>query len=252
MPSFRPARRLTRLVLCALVPACVAGARTAHAQGEVAAAWLDCAPSGSHDLPPQCLFNIGERRLVLSITPDADVSQVVGWTLVLDLAPDSQSLPDWWALQPGGCREGQLVTAMPTGLENNCIDVWSAAGSPVIQGWTFPGPEARHLRFVVGVGVAPSAAFSLTAGESYLAGILALHFAKTASPGECVGCAEPACIVFNSAELARLPGAPGPAPGVFVTPSPSFGNQVTWGDGTACASVPARNRTWGQIKSLYR
>lgn len=216
--------------------------------------WSDCTSGGVVNVVPSCQFNSGERRMVLSMVPGADVGAVVGWTLVVDLASDAATLPDWWQVQPSGCRAGQIVAGTPTGTEGGCVDAWSSAGASVVQSILYPRPggDARQLRLILGVGVPAGDAFALTAGETYLAGILAIHFARTVPPGECAGCTEPVCIVFNSAEIVRSPGAPGESPQPYVTASPEFGNQITWGDGTACAAVPTRNRTWGQVKALYR
>lgn len=229
----------------------------ARAQGELAARWSACAPAGPAGLDPApfCLTDFSERRLVLSIAPAAEITQVVGWSLVLDLASDALTLPPWWQVQVGGCRyttPNQFVAAMPSGLEE-CTDPWSASGSAIVQSLLYPRPggDANQLRVILGVGVSAPDAFTLSAGETYLAGILAIRFAKTTS-GECPGCVSPACFVFNSAEIQRVPGAPGAPPAPFVTPSPAYGNWAVWGGGTSCEAVPVAARTWGQIKTLYR
>lgn len=226
---------------------------TARAQGELAMRWAECAPGGAIDLVQACQFNIGERRIVMSFVPGADVTQVVGWTIVMDLASDAATLPSWWQFQPGGCRAGQLAGVTGTGTEGDCVDAWSATGSALIQSVIYPRPggDGRQLRVILGVGVAAQDAFTLTGSQPYLAGELALYFANTTGT-TCPGCDAPICLVFNSAEIVRLPGAPGPSPSPFVTPSPTYGNLITSNGGTACLLVPVRTRTWGQIKSLYR
>lgn len=242
-----------RFALLASLLALPLVASTGMAQGEVALSWSDCPPSGGTSAQPNCQFDIGERRLYLGFVPGVDVTDVVGWTLVLDLASNSATLPAWWQVQPGGCRDGQLSAVMPTGFELGCIDAWSATGSVVIQSFLYPRPggDGRQLRLVVGVGVPAGQAFTLAAGESYLAGSIAIHYAKTTLPGGCEGCTEPVCFVFNSAEIVRHPGAAGEGPQPFVTPLAGAGNQATWGAAAECSTVPARARTWGQIKSLY-
>jgi hypothetical protein len=204
-------------------------------------------------MQPACDFNVGERRLVMAFVPDSDQVQVIGWTVVVDFACDGPTLPSWWQVQPDGCRAGQLVAVSPTGFEGECADPWSVTGSAVVQSLIYPRPggDGRQLRVILGVGVPNGQAFPLVAGEPILAGVLGLHFART-NTGDCPGCTEPVCFVFNSLEIARAPGAPGADPAPFVTPNPSFGNQCTWGGGTACALVPVRARSWGQIKTLYR
>jgi hypothetical protein len=69
-----------------------------------------------------------------------------------------------------------------------------------------------------------------------------------ANSGACAGCSTGACIVLNSVELVRLPGAIG-GNVTLTTPGSNF---ATWQAGAACVTVPVRNRTWGQVKALYR
>ncbi len=236
-----------------MVAATLLLALPAAAQGELSLRWSGCDENGTPNIVPECQFNIGERRLVMSIAPGADVADVVGWRLVLDYVSDVSPLPDWWQVQPGGCRQGQIAAAMPTGFEGDCADVWSATGSAVAQSYLYPrtGGDASQLRIIVGVGVPDANAFTLQAGQNYLAGILSLFFARTTT-GECPGCETPVCFVFNSAEIVLRASAAGPPPGPFVTPSPAIGNSCTWGSGSSCLAVPVRGRTWGQIKALYR
>lgn len=229
----------------------------ASAQGELSARWGACGASGTQNSDPTliCQGDFGERRLVLSFVPQSAVTQVVGWTLVLDLASDAATLPPWWQVQPGGCRytvPNQFVAATPLGSED-CLDPWSAIGSALVQSLLYPRPggDGRQLRVILGAGVAAPDAFTLEAGGQYLAGILAIRFSGTTA-GTCPGCTAPVCFVFNSAEIHRVPGAPGGDPLPFVDGGPLHGNQATWAGGIGCASVPARARTWGQIKSLYR
>lgn len=229
----------------------------ALAQGEVGARWSGCAPSGAEEANPgpACLTDFAERRLVLAITPQVEVTEVVGWTLVLDIASDAATLPAWWQVQQGGCRytvPGQFVAGVPDGFEG-CDAPWAQTGSALVQSLLYPRPggDGRQMRVILGVGVAAQDAFTLEGGGQYLAGILTIRFAGTTS-GTCPGCSAPVCLVFNAAEIHRLPGVPGGDPSPFVTPAAGNGNQATWAGGIGCASVPARARTWGQIKSLYR
>lgn len=254
MNGRRVSRRPFVPVLLGLLLLAPAGAA---AQGELSARWGACGTSGTANSDPAliCQGDFGERRLVLSFVPQAEVTQVVGWTLVLDLASDAATLPSWWQVQFGGCRytvPSQFVAVTPLGGED-CLDPWSATGSALVQSLIYPRPggDGRQLRVILGVGVAAPDAFTLEPGGQYLAGILAIRFAGTTS-NTCPGCAAPVCFVFNSAEIHRTPGAPGGDPAPFVGSSTTNGNQATWAGGIGCASVPARTRTWGQIKNLYR
>lgn len=253
-PIDRDTRRPGALAALAAALLLLATAPAARAQGGLAAQWADCPPGGGPTVTPSCDSNVGERRLYMAFVPGVEVQDVVGWTLVLDLVSNVATLPDWWQVQSGGCRAGEITAAPPTGLEASCVDVWSATGAALLQSYLYPRPggDAAQLRLVLGVGVPAGNAFTLSAGENYMAGVVSIHFAKTVLPGGCEGCTEPACFVFNSAEIVRLPGASGEPPQPFVTPLNGTGNQATWGAATACSTVPARARTWGQIKSLYR
>jgi hypothetical protein len=228
------------------------GPRLAGAQGDVAIRWSACEGAGALNLQGSCGSNAAVDRLVLSIRPQADLSQVVGWALVVDIAVDANPIPSWWELQAGGCRAGQLIAGTPNGSEGPCTDAWSANGSAAVQSILYPRPggDGSQLRLIVGMSVPSPAAFAMTAGQSYLAAVVELRHANTAGVGSCPGCSTAACLVFNSAEVEQLPD-PG-SPLRFVTPLLGIGNQITWYQGMSCASVPVRSRTWGQLKALYR
>lgn len=244
---FRWLNLLAVLLLCALAPS------PSHAAGgELAVRWNACTADGAVDIVQTCTSNVLERHINFSFVPFDSVTQVVGWSVVFDLASDADTLPPWWQTQPGGCRAGQFVAVAPTGFEGDCADLYSAAGSGLVQSVIYPRDgSVRKLRVVLGVSVPPADAFTLEPGLPYLAGVLGLRFANTTS-GNCPGCSAPVCMVFNSLEIVRLPGAPGGDPAAFVTPSPTYGNSISSGGGTACNLVPAVNRTWGSIKALYR
>lgn len=250
-------RSLWRPFALVVLGTCFALGSPAWAQGELAVRWSNCAPSGPNTVDPTafCQSDFGVRRLVLSFAPGADVTQVVGWTLVLDMISNASPFPPWWQVQPGGCRytyPNQFLAGLPSGFED-CIDPWSATGSALVQSLIYPRPggDGRQFRVIMGVGVPAPQAFTLVRGETYLAGILSIGFARTVS-GECPGCTEPVCFVFNSAEVLRTPGAEGDPPLLFETPSSAYGNWATSGSAIACEVVPARARTWGQIKAMYR
>jgi hypothetical protein len=89
-------------------------------------------------------------------------------------------------------------------------------------------------------------------GVEYYMFEMSINNAKSVN-SSCVGCLVPVCLYFNSLECDQ-PDNHVPLVPVF-TAAPSGGRQfVTWqgGAGANCASVPTRNRTWGQVKSLYR
>lgn len=251
--ALRLLRRFERILLAAGLPLVVLWhAGTAAAQGQLAMRWTVCSPDGPANTTTSCQSDVETRDLVLSFVPDARVTDVVGWRLVLDYVSDAPVLPAWWQVQGGGCRDGQIAAIAPTTQAGGCEDPWSASGSSIVQSVFYPRPggDGAQLRLVAVAGVPAVDAFALEAGTPYLATVLQVHFAHTVT-GTCPGCSTPVCFVFNSAELVRLQGAGGIDPGPLVDPSPD-GNQCTWMGGASCTPVPARGRTWGQLKALYR
>jgi hypothetical protein len=226
----------------------------ACAQGTIAMRWNSCDAQGLAQIAPVCFSNLGESRLDLSVTPAADITQVVGWALVVDFVVSASPAPAWWRLDPTGCRFGQLIADLPDHSEGGCQDLWSASGAALVQSVIFPraGDDSTQFRAIVGVSVPASRAFTLTASQSYLGAVLGLHWGSTLGAGACAGCATAACIRFNSAEIQRLPGAPGPSTLVFSNTVNAGDNEVQWGTGVSCAPVPVRARTWGQLKAVYR
>ena len=106
---------------------------------------------------------------------------------------------------------------------------------------------------IVTSSVVPANFASLQAGvESTTPRTSGSHWLEGSGVGSCAGCLRGACLVLNSVQLGRLPGA---SP-TLVTVVPTSGGTpgiATWQNGHAeCAAVPVRNRTWGAIKSLYR
>jgi hypothetical protein len=115
--------------------------------------------------------------------------------------------------------------------------------------------DPRRGRYLVVVAVAPNAAIAPDSTLEYNFAQIAISNAKSTGTGACAGCSFPACIRLSQVQLAQ-PAAAGVSRDVTFTNTPPGGGsqQVTWQGGVAvdCNIVPSRNRTWGQIKSLYR
>jgi hypothetical protein len=92
-----------------------------------------------------------------------------------------------------------------------------------------------------------SRAGPILSGSEYFLFNLMLDNTTTVGASACAGCSEPATVVFSGLLLQRL----GQYPIGFSFPDRS--NVVTWQSASAsCRPEPARNRTWGAIKALYR
>jgi hypothetical protein len=77
--------------------------------------------------------------------------------------------------------------------------------------------------------------------------------AKTTGAGGCSGCADGACLVLSEVHLSQTVN---PADVIIINALSR--NYVTWQStganvpGGCPSTTPARNTTWGGIKSLYR
>ena len=102
----------------------------------------------------------------------------------------------------------------------------------------------------------------IEAGTHVYAFKMLINNAKTVGPGACAGCQDDLCIVLNSILVSQTPGTP---EGNRFLSNPDLsqvvsgqGGQWWWNHlepGGTCVGdcpTPARARTWGQIKGIYR
>ncbi len=221
--------------------------------------WSDCALGGagqsSYDFA--CDGNGGTEELYCALTlPQATGPDVLGVIAVVDLQHSAAALPDWWRLGAvGGCRSGMLSASGDFRSNGTCVDPWVGQAVAEVQGYAVGEPRggANQVRVKVACGVVPSLAATLDATSMYYGVKLVIGNGLTSGPGTCVGCAQPACLVLNSIEVKRTPGAPGGD--LFLeTPGAGGANWALWqgGMGANCALVPVRSVTWGRVKSIYR
>jgi len=195
-----------------------------------------------------CDTNVGSASLTASFA-----FEWAAWTYYmdakLDLQSDSPQLPDWWQFTcPAGCRAGSMsVSADFTGAPGGCADPWLGRAQ-VTWYWVtaaIPGPyqpvtAPSRARLKVSMEF-PQVTF--IPNQEYYAFRVTLNYARSTGSGACAGCATPVTIVFN--DLWILTG--------HLT-APLSNACLRWqADGTTpCSATPARNSTWGQVKSLYR
>ncbi len=111
-----------------------------------------------------------------------------------------------------------------------------------------PDGLLRRERIRVQMRVPNAAATALDPGIEYYGLRINITHAKTVGTGACVGCAAPMCLALGPASLVRNPASP-----QNVSLPQSDHHAVVWNGTTSCDRlVPARNRTWGTLKSLYR
>ena len=236
-------------MVAALLPACTQGSA---AQG-LSLGWQDCRSGPGSGFGTQaygCLGNITELPLFPTFVLAAPLDSVYTMELVIDVDVAVDPLPAWWRMDPGECRAGGwTATGSITG---SCSDPWSGAGVAAAQGWLpgTPGDTTRHGRLLVAANVLPQAAVALQPNVPYVACRVLLRTNRT---DVCDGCQTPACLVFNSVLIRRLPGS-SVEELLLDSPETPGANWVQWqgGAGADCQSVPVRRRTWGAVKALYR
>jgi hypothetical protein len=257
------ARAITAMVLLA------SASTTGLAADGLNLSWDSCYGEGTgvQNRRFACDTNAGRERLTGSFRLDTDASDVSAMDGSLHVIAGSDQLPDWWQFRnPGTCRRLSISLDETTDPDWQVCQPWAPTGSGMTvtnyctnsfpcRGLTYSDNDAR-IFFVGGIPI--SLPVSLSAGIEYFVFNLYINHANTVGTGGCAGCAVPVCILFDSVQIGRvfeledrlltLPASPG-------------SNVVTWQGGavpitgqtaTCPAATPARNSTWGGVKSLYR
>ncbi len=223
-------------------------------------AWTNCFGEGTglRNKTFACNVNSGSHALVTSFVLGADIPQVSGNELVIDVLTTSDPVPAWWEFKDAGtCRSTSLSVNFTANINDVvCVD-WAAGQSSggigaysTELGSINSGLSGQHRRIKIAVAVPQAGLANLIANTEYFSCNVIINNAKTVGTVSCPGCPEPVCIVFNSLNVTT----PVPSNDVMLGNSQSAGsNIVTWqGVGPNCLAVPTRNVTWGAVKSLYR
>ena len=198
-----------------------------------------------------CATNTGTHVIAGSFVLDEGVQEVVGDELVVDIETASSTLPEWWRFRSAGACRSASLSVSPLDAAS-CPDVFESLGSLCITSYTVGLGGANSAR-IVSVGTTlQSSIFNLYSAQEYGLARWTIDNLGTTGAGACGGCTTPACIVFNSARLIAHDALDNM---LLTGPAESGSNYVVWqgGAGPNCpASTPARNVTWGAVKSLYR
>lgn len=218
----------------------------------ISLAWEDCAASGTPTLTHDCADVPVDRLLFAAVQVGASLDEVIGANLVIDVQSAEASVPSWWQVGPGGCREARLIPeALPTAP--SCSDAWGGQAAALLQGVAIPRPGGapHQMRLLVATAVPSGSAVTLSPSNRYHLVRLRLRTDLATGPGSCPGCASGGCLVLNSVELVRLPGSKG-GDLTIAQPDAPQGNWASWQTGASCSAVPVRPVSWGQIRALYR
>ncbi len=218
-------------------------------------AWTKCfGDGGVANRNFACNVNTGSNLAVGSLIAPAGVTAASGNEVVVDIQSAGTALPLWWAFKNAGtCRQTSLSLNFVADPSNvNCIDEFSGTAAGGIGAYTI-GFLGNPTRARMTAAIATATPGPLDAGVEYFSFNMLINNAKTVGTGACAGCAVPVCMVLNSIKITQPVGvgdyklSDAGAPG---------SNIITWQGGAVggggCAAVPARNATWGSVKSLYR
>ena len=229
-------------------------------------AWEHCPgePLASQNAAFACNTNTGSHAMVGTFRLSSPPASIVGLDAVLDIASAGATLPSWWEFRyTGSCRTTSAsVSLLPHPDDVGCLD-W--ADGQASGGYAFclsPGADpvscglqdgpANTARFRIFTAVAENEPRALIPEQDYFAFMLRMNHSKTVGTGACNGCETPVCIELSLIEVGTLWAQDDRLISTAISPG---GNFVTWqgGAGTNCpAATPARNSTWGAVKSLYR
>jgi len=236
----------------------------AHAAPGVNLTWSRCYGEGvgTQNRAFACDTNDGSEALVVSFVLPADVAQATGNEVIIDLISQDDPIPLWWDLKNvGSCRMTSL--AMNTTADANnvvCVD-WAqgasvggigsydqAGVSPV--GTIDPGLVNRHRQLRIAVAVPLAGVQDLTANTEYFACNVVIDHQKTIGAGACGGCAGSVCLVLQSLKVTTTTA--GNDLTVFGGTTPGSDMAHWQGSGADCNLVPVKNKTWAEVKALYR
>ena len=154
-------------------------------------------------------------------------------------------VPDWWALQPGGCRQGAISASAGAGGLTECIDYWGSRPSTSVAAWQVlsnnEGPIGYRLRLITYTD--PQFAAPVQSGVELYTGKITIDNRKSVGADSCGGCSLKGGFTFLGVDIGSLEF---PA-GIFESRTATR-DYVLWQD----ALVPTRSQTWGSIKAMYR
>jgi len=199
-----------------------------------------------------CDTNTGSVPITISASVPVAIPDLVGFQFRID-GEALTSLPDWWQLAGAtACRSGalQLSADFSVAPQTACADPYGGlAAAGVTHFWTaLNNPVYRsQSRFELVASTSLPEPVAVEAGVEYYVSRLRVAYVKTVGPGACAGCGSRLTMAVMGVT------ALGATSGHYAVGRPNGNWCLTWQTGDVpCEAVPARNATWGQVKSLYR
>jgi hypothetical protein len=261
------------LVLCAglMLVASVASAQIVKPAGKgLQLSWVNCFNVAGAVQDYAFLCDGGQvNNLNATLSVDVATPGVVAMDGILDLLFQSPSTPAFWQYQAGGCNDGGavIVDAKPSAgcgaltLNTNTFCGTGGAGCDAfITAYAFGGSigfPANRARLLVALARASTSpvTLALNTGQAAHFAFTLQFFEDNASEvgGACDGCLTGTSITWNSAILyntAATTGGEGTAADIRSSDPGSIPNSFS--NCSGCQTVSNKNRSWGQLKSLYR
>jgi hypothetical protein len=228
--------------------------------------WNQCIGAGAvGNVAFDCAGGGGPYKLAMELQTPA----LTGWfatDIDLDLQVQTPALGSFWHMEGPGCNSTGLAIspdrsglAATTGCLNTYVGSGGASVSSLITAYGAGYGGANRARILVTVARSASSPINPTATQNYY--MSHLSFFTDASVegggGTCVGCTEPAAVVWNSATLFTVAGAGSNSPeaGQIQVDNPGLSTNcmsINGGGAGVCSATPTLNKSWGAIKALYR
>lgn len=254
-------RLLSCLGLAALAPS------LALAYG-IDVTWNACGTDGVQNRNFACTGDLDENySMYFQIKPHQDLPDFVAVECYAQLMAGgpigTNSNPStyphaFWQYQPNGCAGGpdrgvRVFDRIPASCSNSgYVDFAGGDGSVAVEDFAYREDwDGNFVHPGVGYFLATDVRDldnpqPLTADVNYWA--LELRF-NNHHRASCAGCNEPIVLIFNRAILR---GTSGTSVEEAFADKASTCAAFNGGSPSTCDAVPARNTTWGRIKSLYR
>ncbi len=245
----------------AIVLCCLLTLAPAARAGGLNLAWDACLPDGGTSIRKSaCNSNAGYNYLFGSFTPLQSHPRCAAVAFYVDIQSESSTLPAWWGFFWSDlCRSTALNVSFDFSSlsQASCNDPYNGSGWGGIANYmagshtrTDYTPRANAARIMMGAGSAAGPT-PVSAGTEYYGFRISISNMMTTGAGACDGCATPVCVTLSEADV--YDDVPEGTPQKFERlTAQAQSNMVSWQDaGPSCQSA-VKNKTWGQLKSMYR
>jgi len=214
-------------------------ASSARAEG-LNLSWDDCGTHGVVAKNFACDTNTGVDVLVPSLVAPSCTPTEMSWTIQFQYGDNPN--PDWWALGTGMCRSGSLVLTEDMNGMTACQNFWLPQNPGVL--WTYSALDYGFNMSVLIALVPPAVPQHINSTTEIYLGRILIDHQKTVGAGVCGG----GCGLRGSMSLLSVSIIDAVAGLLPTITQPASRQEVSW----QFDYTPTRNRTWAEIKTLYR